>query len=135
MARGKKTPPETITAILAVQAVTDNASDTARMLNLPDRTVRDIIDKNKDSEYFAKLRKEKRSEFSEKASRIIDKALNRLERTIDDEEQNIPINHLSTVIGTLYDKRALSEGKPTENVKLSGIDMDKLAGLAGFVKK
>lgn len=135
MPRGKKTPPETVTAIMAVQAVTDNAAETARMLELPERTVRDIIDKNKDSERFAELRREKQSEFSEKASRIIDKALNRLERAIEDDEQAIPVNQLSTVIGTLYDKRALSEGKPTESVKLSGVDTDRLAGLAGFVKK
>ncbi|MTI82597.1 MAG: helix-turn-helix domain-containing protein [Firmicutes bacterium] len=33
---------------------------------------------------------------------------------------NIPLNHVSTYIGTIYDKRALAEGEPTGHQKVSG---------------
>ena len=75
-------------------------------------------------EKFTKLRKEKTEEFAEKATRLIDKALNRLEKVLDDEEEKIPVNNLSTVIGTLYDKRNLAEGKATVNTDIN-IKMDK----------
>ena len=61
---------------------------------------------------------EKKEEFADKASRIIDKALKRLERAIDEEEY-IPVNQLTTAIGTLYDKRALARGESTENTKIT----------------
>ena len=43
---------------------------------------------------------------------------------LDDEEEKIPVNNLSTVIGTLYDKRNLAEGKSTVNTELN-IRMDE----------
>lgn len=87
-------------------------------------TVEDIYKRNIDKEEFTKLRKEKTEEFAEKASKIIDKALKRLEQALDDKEEKIPVNNLSTVIGTLYDKRALAEGKSTVNADIN-IKMDK----------
>ena len=136
MARGKKTPPETIFAIMASWAVTDNPAETARQLKLPETTVRDIIEANKDKPEFVELRKEKREEFSAKASRIIDKALDRLERDIDDELKNIPTNHLTTVIGVLTEKKLLIDGRPTERTELIGGEtINKLAELAGYERK
>ena len=38
-------------------------------------------------------------------------------QALDDEEEKIPVNNLSTVIGTLYDKRALAKGESTVNNK------------------
>ena len=77
-----------------------------------------------EKEEFVKLRTKKEDEFVEKASRIIDKALNRLERSLDDKNEKIPVNNLSTVIGTLYDKKALAKGDPTANTDIH-IKMDK----------
>lgn len=115
MPRGKKTSPEMIYKIMSSWAVTKNYKETANTLNLPVSTVKKVVDDHKGEEKFEKLCNEKEKEFSLKASRIIDKALDRVEYEID-SGKNIPINHLTTVIGTLFDKRALADGTATENV-------------------
>ena len=124
MAKGKKTDNETIYKVMLSYITTRNYSETARQLDMPESTVRKIIDDNKDKEEFAKLCEEKREEFAEKATRLIDKALNRLEKALDDDKEKIPVNNLSTVIGTLYDKKNLSEGKATVNADIN-IKMSK----------
>ena len=115
MSRGKKTSPETVYAIMGSWAITESYAETSRILNIPVKTVEDIVKKHIDKPEFAKLRRDKRDEFADKATKIINSALERLENTIDDYENNIPVNHLTTVIGTLFDKRALTQGEATEN--------------------
>ncbi len=127
MAQGKKTPVNQIYKIIAVWAVTGSYAETARRLDMNEKTVEGIVKENKDKPEFSELLAEKRKEFSAAATRIINKALERLERELDDTEKDIPINHLTTAIGTLYDKRALCEGdatgKITVDIKLpEGID-------------
>lgn len=124
MPRGKKTDNETIYKIMISMFSTNNFSETGRQLGIPQRTVEKIYKENKNKQEFTKLCEEKKDEFAKKASRIIDKALNRLEKVLDDEEEKIPVNNLSTVIGTLYDKRNLAEGKSTVNTELN-IRMDE----------
>jgi hypothetical protein len=124
MAKGKKTDNETIYKIMISMFSTNNFSETARQLDIPITTVEKIYKDNKDKEEFVKLCNKKKEEFTDKASRIIDKALNRLEKALDDEEDRIPVNNLSTVIGTLYDKRALAKGESTSNTDIN-IKMDK----------
>lgn len=116
--RGKKTSPKDIYAVMASYAITDNLSETSRILDIPKATVKDIVDKNKDKPEFERLRTQKREDFAEKSTRIIDKALKRLESSIDDEDTAIPINHLTTAIGTLYDKRALAQGENTGKIEV-----------------
>ena len=116
MARGQKTPPEMIYQIMTAWAVAQNVSAVARDFNMAESTVRKIVDDNKDKQEFKELCDEKREEFSKMASRLIEKAAKRLEKELDDEFEKIPVNHLTTVIGTLYDKRALAEGSATDNV-------------------
>lgn len=124
MSKGKKTDNETIYKIMISMFSTNNFSETGRQLKIPQRTVEKIYKENKNKQEFTKLCEEKKDEFAKKASRIIDKALNRLEKVLDDEEEKIPVNNLSTVIGTLYDKRNLAEGKSTVNTELN-IRMDE----------
>ena len=124
MPKGKKTDNETIYKIMISMFSTNNFSETARQLNIPESTVEKIYKENKDKEEFVKLCEQKKDQFVEKANRIIDKALNRLEKSLDDEEEKIPVNNLSTVIGTLVDKRNLAEGKSTVNTDIN-IKMDK----------
>ena len=136
MPRGKNTPPEVVYQIMASWAITDNVNETAKQLGIAESTVRKIVKANKDKPEFAKLCEEKRNNFSKKADGIINKALNRLERDIDDENKDIPVNHLTTVIGTLTDKKLLLEGKPTERTEIIGGDkLSKLAELAGYERK
>ena len=99
-------------------AVSQNVSAVSREFNVPDSTVRKIVDDNKDKPEFVKLCDEKREEFSKMASRLIEKASKRLEMELDGAA-HIPVNHLTTVIGTLYDKKALAEGNATDNVAVS----------------
>lgn len=116
MPRGKNTPPEMVYQIMTSWAITNNVNETAKRLGIAESTARKIVKENRDKSEFAKLCEEKRVNFSEKADRVIDKAMKRLEREIDDENKDIPVNHLTTVIGTLYDKKALADGTATENV-------------------
>ncbi len=173
MGRGKKTPPEVIYAVMVSWSITDNLSETAEKLNMPVTTVKGIVDKNKDKEEFVKLRNEKRNEFADKASKIIDSAMTLLDRRFDralEQEENLDvlideiystpkeelsqdeknrlvqkvralqlqdIKAITTAVGTLFDKRALAEGKPTANVQFDVGDdkLKKLAELAGYVRK
>ena len=136
MARGKKTSPEVVYQVMTSYAITKNMNDTSKALNMPYSTVKDIVDSNIDKEEFKKLREEKENEFSEKASRIIDLLLERVENEVLDDEKDIPLNHLTTALGTLYDKRALSKGEMTQNFGFAtNISLDKLAEISGFAKK
>lgn len=116
MAKGKKTPTEVIYNIMTSWAVTGSYSETARELKIPNSTVKEIVEKNRDKPEFVKLCAEKKKRFSDMAEKLIFKAAKRLETALDDKENQIPVNHLTTVIGTLYDKKSLADGDATENV-------------------
>ena len=136
MARGKKTSPEVIYQVMTSYAITNNYNQTAKELGMSYATVKDIVQRNKDDEQFVKLQAEKREEFSDKASKLIDMLLERLETELDDEDKEIPINHITTAIGTLYDKRALAKGEMTQNVGFAtNFDLDKIIDIAGYTKK
>lgn len=124
MARGKKTDNETIYKIMISMFSTNNAEETARLLNIPVTTVKDIYKKNENKPEFVELRSKKTDKFIEKANEIIDKAMERLLEELKDKENRIPVNNLSTVIGTLVDKRNLAEGKATTSTDIN-IKMDK----------
>lgn len=89
--------------VIANWWVTGKYSETSRQLNIPESSVRRIILDNKDSSFFKEIELEKRIEFNTKASKIIDKAMVRLDKELDNDKP-IPINNLSVVIGTLHDK-------------------------------
>ena len=100
-------------------AVTGNVNETAKQLGLAESTVRTIVQANKGKEEFVKLCDEKRKSFSAKADEIIDLAIDRLKKELTDTDKDIPVNHLTTVIGTMYDKKALADGTATDNVSVS----------------
>lgn len=93
--------------VVASYALTNSYNKTAKEFNISDHTVKKIVKEN------ANLYEQKKDEFVDKASKIIDKALDKLEKELDKED--IPVNQLTTVIGTLYDKRALAKGESTDN--------------------
>ena len=136
MAKGKQTEREKIYLIMSMWAVSGNYSEIARECKMPLSTVRKIVLENKDKSEYVELCNQKRANFSKKADGIINKALNRLEKVLDDENKDIPVNHLTTAIGTLFDKKALADGKPTERTEIIGGDkLSKLAELAGYERK
>ena len=81
--KGKKTSKELIYKIMISVFNTGNLSETARLLNLPVTTVKNIYDRNKDKEEFVKLGKEKKDEFIKIADRIIQKGTELLEKRLD----------------------------------------------------
>ena len=124
MPRGKKTSLEDVYKVMVGYAGNKNVNDLAKSLGMPASTCRKIILDNQEKPEFVKLCEKKEEEFADKATRIIDKALMRLEKELDNEEKDIPINNLTTAIGTLYDKRALAKGESTENKAIT-ITMDE----------
>lgn len=118
MPRGQKTPPETVYKIMASWAETGNYQETARQLKVPQSTVEKIVKENKNKPEFVEVCDKKRDEFSKKATQIINKALTRLENELDNYDKDIPINQLTTAIGTLFDKRALVDGEATERMSV-----------------
>ena len=134
--RGKKTPPEDIYRVMTSYAVTHNNMETSRQLGIPESTVRQIVLDNKDKEEFKKLCEEKENEFAEKSSRIIDLIMERIENEVLKDDKEIPLNHLTTAMGTLYDKRALSKGEMTQNVGFAtNFDLGKMLEISGYTKK
>lgn len=115
MPRSKNIDPDTIYKIMASYAVTDNIAETSRQLGMAESTVRRVVNGNKDKPEFIALFNEQKAGFAEKASELIDLALTRLKNELEDQETKIPVNQLTTAIGTLYDKRALALGDSTEN--------------------
>lgn len=107
MPKGVTTPTKKKLEVIKSYVQTDSYNATEKETGVNHKTVKKIIEEN------TELYQQKKDEFIEKSSKIIDKALNKLDKELDKE--NIPVNNLTTVIGTLYDKRALAKGESTEN--------------------
>ena len=78
--RGQKTTKEIVYQVMASYATTGNFSQTARELNMPAATVRDIFNANCDKPEFTKLQAETKEAFADSATKIIEKGLALLER-------------------------------------------------------
>lgn len=131
MARGKKTDNETIYKIMISMFSTNNTCETARQLDLPQTTVEKIYKENKNKEEFVKLCDEKKEEFVERATRIINKATNLMEKRIDlaDEHED----ELEEIIEEIWmtDKKEMNETKKKALVsKIAGMQLYSLKELA-----
>jgi len=115
MARGKQLDNQTVYNIMLSYFLTNNYEQTSRELNIPATTVEQIVKKNKDKDEFVELRAKKKDDFVEKATMLINKALDRLDGELSNKDNKIPARDLSIISGTLYDKRALSRGEATQN--------------------
>ena len=129
MARGKKTDNETLYKVMASYFITNNFSETARRLNMPVETVEDLIKRHIEDEEFTRLHQLTKEEFISKANRIIDKAMNRIEKELDHTDK-IPLNQLATTLGILTDKKNIAEatGQTTEtpNVQINIVNNEHL---------
>ena len=115
MARGVKIDNQKIQEVMASYALTNSYNATAKDCGVSDKSVKKII--NEHSEEFSKISEQKKEEFVEYADKLINKAMNKLDKAL--ERDDIPVNNLTTVIGTLYDKRALAKGEMTSNTSIS----------------
>ncbi len=107
MPSGVKTPTKKKVEVIKSYVQTDSYNATSKETGVNDHTVKKIIEEN------AKEYEKEKEAFIEKTTKLLDKALNRLDEGLD--RDNIPINNLTTAIGTLYDKRALAKGESTSN--------------------
>lgn len=134
MARGKKTDNETIYKIMISMFNTNNFSETARQLNVPITTVEKIYKQNKDKEEFVKLCNEKKEEFADKATRIIDKATTLLEQKIDIAlEQQEKLNKILDDVMDLTDKDANYQRKKALANKIEALQLNRLSELTTAV--
>lgn len=129
MARGKKTDEQTIYNIMTSYFDTRNYAQTGRDLGVPDTTVEKIVKEHLKDKEFVELWAKKKEDFATKADVIIYKAMDKLIQQLDSQE-NIPINQLTTAIGTMYDKKTISQtglmGNDTPSVQINIVNNEDL---------
>lgn len=129
MAKGKKTDTQTIYNIMASYFETRNYSQTGRDLDIPEQTVEKIVKEHLKDQEYRELWEKKKEDFITKADVIIYKAMDKLIQQLDNQE-NIPINQLTTAIGTMYDKKTISQtgvmGNDTPSVQINIVDNSNL---------
>ena len=90
MARGVKTDEKKIQEIIASYLLTKSYNATAKELGVSANTVKNVINKQKEEnpEEYAKVCEQKKEEFSTQANKIINKALELLNRRYDKALKN-----------------------------------------------
>ena len=125
MAQGKKTDSQTIYNIMDSYFETRSYAQTGRNLGIPDSTVEKLVKEHIKDQEFRELWDKKKEDFATKADLLIYKAMDRLNKELDSEDK-ISVNNLSTVIGTLYDKRTIANNGGTPNVEIKIVDNSNL---------
>lgn len=129
--KGKKTDPATVFRVMVSWSTTDNYSQTARDLDVPVNTVRDIVKACKDLPEFVKLREQKREEFVEQATRIIIKGQELIERRLDRALEKE--DEIDALIDTVFDadKEDISDtDKQAIAKKLRSLQLQDIKALA-----
>ncbi len=132
--KGKKTDPATVIRVMVSWSITDNYSQTARDLDVPVNTVRDIVKACKDLPEFVKLRKQKREEFVEQATRIISKGQELIERRLDRALEKE--DEIDELIDTVFDadKEDISDtDKQAIAKKLRSLQLQDIKALATVI--
>ena len=125
MAQGKKTDSQTIYNIMDSYFETRSYAQTGRNLGIPDSTVEKLVKEHIKDQEFRELWDKKKEDFATKADLLIYKAMDRLNKELDSEDK-ISVNNLSTVIGTLYDKRTIANNGGTPKVEIKIVDNSNL---------
>lgn len=128
MAKGKQLDSQQIYNIMNSFFATRSYAQTGRDLEVPASTVEKIVKEHLNDKEFVELWAKKREDFSTKADIIIQKAMDRLIRELDSDKE-IPVNQLTTAIGTMYDKKTLDINgidNNTPNVQINIIDNSNL---------
>ena len=107
MPSGVKTPTKKKVEVIKSYVETDSFNATAKETGVNPKTCKKIVEENP-KEYM-----DEKEKFIETTTRLINKALGKLDEGLDRDD--IPINNITTAIGTLYDKRALAKGESTSN--------------------
>lgn len=107
MPSGVKTPTKKKMEVIKSYVETDSFNATAKETGVNPKTCKKIVEENP-KEYI-----DEKEKFIATTTRLINKALGKLDEGLDRDD--IPINNITTAIGTLYDKRALAKGESTSN--------------------
>lgn len=105
--------------IVALWPSLKNKSKISKMVGVSEGTVRNVIKKLESNEDYINIYERSKSKFIERSTTAIDLAFDRLIEKLSVPDDDVTVNQLSTVIGTLFDKRALAVGDSTENSKIT----------------
>lgn len=122
MPSGVKTPTKKKVEVIKSYVQTDSFNATAKETGVNPKTCKKIVEENP-KEYI-----DEKEKFIATTTRLINKALDKLDEGLDRED--IPINNITTAIGTLYDKRALAKGESTTNNSITIQMSDELKELS-----
>jgi hypothetical protein len=117
MAKGIQPDDETKERVKALLAAGKAKNQVAKEVGISWATV-DKISK-KDPDEIESIREQKRQDFIDKIWSNIEDAIelgHEMVREAREGKRDIPLAQVSTYIGTLYDKQALMQGDPTQNV-------------------
>ena len=131
MAKGKQLDSQEVYNIMNSYFETRSFTQTGRDLEVPVSTVENTVKKHLNDKEFVELWNRKKEDFITRADIIIHKAMDRLTKELDSEKE-IPVNQLTTAIGTLYDKKMVSQtgisGTITPAVQINIVDNSNLEG-------
>lgn len=91
----------------------ENIEDLCNRYNISKQTIYNIIRDKKNQKQLNEYINQTRNNFTKKTSILIDKAIDRLNEKIENEEVNA--KDLVTTIGVLYDKNRLENNQSTSN--------------------
>ena len=135
-------PPEIKIASAALWCVLGSSRKVAKMLNMPDITIRSWYREPWWHMAVREVRKNKNEEFDAKLTGLLDDTIVEIQErlmhgeTVVDktgELRRVPVStrNLATLLGIVYDKRALTRGDPTSKV----VRVDTNEHLAEVAKK
>lgn len=110
--------------ILAEYAMTGNVSHVARKYKSDDRTIRKVVQEKRDE--FMEIREDMKVQMVKEIWGQMGSVMNLAKKMIDEaleDKRQIPLNHISSYIGTMYDKQALIMDENTQNVGHDGIQV------------
>lgn len=130
MTRGSKIDVKMEQNIITSYAITNSYSKTAKELNISPNTVKKVIlnQKENNAEEYAKVCKEKKELFQDKANEIIDKQLELLKRRVDTALNNQ--DELEEIINEIWnaDKEEIKEQQKKSLVtKVSKLQLNSLS--------
>lgn len=134
--------------IIADYIETQNYTETGKMNNVADNTVRAIVNGNEEVSKKLERKKEENTQdilqymdsISEKQKRIIDLSLDALEKKLENPDMFTNVKDIATVYGVIFDKALKYKEMKIRQQELKNTrrdieDLTTLADMLGFNKK
>ena len=120
----KRLSPYKKEQIMADYVMTGSVKYTAEKFKVDENTVRRLVSENKDD--FNELREEMKLQMTKEIWGNLVKAQQLGNKMLDEAltgQREIPLNHVSTYFGTMYDKQALMNNENTQKMGMDGIQV------------